>query len=233
MRRRSLSAGAVPGTDAANLQRHLRFADVMMVVLANGKINELQVGLDDTPSTLFPRHPAAKTRRPPEERGIEAGKSGGGIRCGFARPACTALPACRWGSQRQVLSILHSHDGARLPAQNLHVQIHCITVAWAATMRHQFDSSLGGRPMATINVETAGRRRGGPPQEARLVEQPLSGGRGAPHPEIAPPTTTWRRSAPRSWRRRTGYGKRPEGRKQTPAEVLIREDRDYSHRDAL
>lgn len=102
MRRCSLSQGALPGTDAANLQEHLRFADVMIVVRANDEINGLQVGLDDMPGMRCSRSTLWRTPAGHLRGRTEAGKSGGGIRCGFAWRTCTALPACRWESQRQV-----------------------------------------------------------------------------------------------------------------------------------
>lgn len=103
MRRCSLSAGAVPGTDAAILQMHLRFADVMIV----GSRTARPTSYDSASMTRQVRCSRSISQQRPAGhlRGrIEAGKSGGGIRCGFARRACTALPACRWGSQRQVFS---------------------------------------------------------------------------------------------------------------------------------
>ena len=68
--------------DVAILYKHLRFAGVMIVTLAEGEINELHVGLKGTMNALFLKDLAAKTRRGLRGR-VEAGKSGGGICYGY------------------------------------------------------------------------------------------------------------------------------------------------------
>ena len=68
--------------DVATLYKHLRFAGVMIVTLAEGEINELHVGLKGTMNALFLKDLAAKTHRGLRGR-VEAGKSGGGLCYGY------------------------------------------------------------------------------------------------------------------------------------------------------
>jgi len=68
--------------DVAILYKHLRFAGVPVVTLAEGEINELHVGLKGTMNALFLKDLAAKTHRGLRGR-VEAGKSGGGICYGY------------------------------------------------------------------------------------------------------------------------------------------------------
>ena len=68
--------------DVATLYKHLRFASVMIVTLAEGEIDELHVGLKGTMNALFLKDLAAKTHRGLRGR-VEAGKSGGGICYGY------------------------------------------------------------------------------------------------------------------------------------------------------
>ena len=68
--------------DVATLYKHLRFAGVMIVTLAEGEIDELHVGLKGTMNALFLKDLAAKTYRGLRGR-VEAGKSGGGICYGY------------------------------------------------------------------------------------------------------------------------------------------------------
>ena len=68
--------------DVAILYKHLRFAGVTIVTLAEGEINELHVGLKGTMNALFLKDLAAKTHRGLRGR-VEAGKSGGGICYGY------------------------------------------------------------------------------------------------------------------------------------------------------
>ena len=63
----------------ATLFKHLRFAGVQIVTLAEGKISELHVGLKGTMNALFLKGIAAKTHRGLRGR-VEKGKAGGG-RC--------------------------------------------------------------------------------------------------------------------------------------------------------
>ena len=68
--------------DVAVLYKHLKFAGVMIVTLAEGEISELHVGLKGTMNALFLKDLAAKTRRGLRGR-VEAGKSGGGRSYGY------------------------------------------------------------------------------------------------------------------------------------------------------
>ena len=62
--------------DVAVLCKHLRFAGVMIVTLAEGEISEPHVGLEGTMNALFLKDLAAKTRRGLRGR-MEARQSGG------------------------------------------------------------------------------------------------------------------------------------------------------------
>ena len=68
--------------DVATLFKHLRFAGVRMVTLAEGEITELHVGLKGTMNALFVKDLAAKTHRGLRGR-VEQGKSGGGLCYGY------------------------------------------------------------------------------------------------------------------------------------------------------
>ena len=68
--------------DVATLFKHLRFAGVRMVTLAEGEISELHVGLKGTMNALFLKDLAAKTHRGLRGR-VEQGKSGGGLCYGY------------------------------------------------------------------------------------------------------------------------------------------------------
>jgi DNA invertase Pin-like site-specific DNA recombinase len=68
--------------DIATLFKHLRFANVPIVTLAEGEINELHVGLKGTMNALFLKDLAAKTHRGLRGR-VEQGRSGGGIAYGY------------------------------------------------------------------------------------------------------------------------------------------------------
>ena len=68
--------------DVAILYKHLRFAGVPVVTLAEGEINELHVGLKGTMNALFLKDLAAKTHRGIRGR-VEAGKAGGGRSYGY------------------------------------------------------------------------------------------------------------------------------------------------------
>ena len=68
--------------DVAALYKHLQFAGVMIVTLAEGEINELHVGLKGTMNALFLKDLAAKTRRGLRGR-VEQGRSGGGLCYGY------------------------------------------------------------------------------------------------------------------------------------------------------
>jgi site-specific DNA recombinase len=68
--------------DVAALFKHLSFAGVKLVTLADGEINELHVGLKGTMSALFVKDLAAKTHRGLEGR-VRQGRSGGGLCYGY------------------------------------------------------------------------------------------------------------------------------------------------------
>ncbi|WP_421708582.1 recombinase family protein [Algihabitans sp.] len=68
--------------DVATLFKHLRFAGVEIVTLAEGAICELHVGLKGTMNALFLKDLAAKTHRGLRGR-VEQGKSGGGLCYGY------------------------------------------------------------------------------------------------------------------------------------------------------
>ena len=64
--------------DVATLFKHLRFAGVQIVTLAEGEISELHVGLKGTMNALFLKDLAVKTHRGLRGR-VEEGKAGGGL----------------------------------------------------------------------------------------------------------------------------------------------------------
>ena len=68
--------------DVAVLFKHLRFAGVTIVTLAEGEITELHVGLKGTMNALFLKDLAAKTWRGLRGR-VEQGRSGGGLCYGY------------------------------------------------------------------------------------------------------------------------------------------------------
>jgi site-specific DNA recombinase len=68
--------------DIAGLYKRLTFADIKLVTISEGEINELHVGLKGTMNALFLKDLAAKTRRGLEGR-VKQGKSGGGNAFGY------------------------------------------------------------------------------------------------------------------------------------------------------
>jgi len=68
--------------DVATLFKHLRFASVPIITLAEGEISELHVGLKSTMNALFLKDLAAKTHRGLRGRVLD-GKSGGGLCYGY------------------------------------------------------------------------------------------------------------------------------------------------------
>jgi DNA invertase Pin-like site-specific DNA recombinase len=68
--------------DVAVLFKHLRFAGMRIVTLAEGEITELHVGLKGTMNALFLKDLAAKTHRGIRGR-VEKGRSGGGLCYGY------------------------------------------------------------------------------------------------------------------------------------------------------
>lgn len=68
--------------DVATFYKHLQFAGVPIITLAEGEISELHVGLKGTMNALFLKDLAAKTHRGIRGR-VEDGKSGGGLCYGY------------------------------------------------------------------------------------------------------------------------------------------------------
>jgi site-specific DNA recombinase len=68
--------------DVATLFKHLRFAGVQVVTLAEGEISELHLGLKGTMNALFLKDLAAKTHRGLRGR-VAKGKAGGGLCYGY------------------------------------------------------------------------------------------------------------------------------------------------------
>ena len=68
--------------DVATFFKHLKFAGVPIITLAEGEISELHVGLKGTMNALFLKDLAAKTHRGIRGR-VENGKSGGGLCYGY------------------------------------------------------------------------------------------------------------------------------------------------------
>ncbi len=68
--------------DVAGLFKHLSFAGVKLVTLAEGEISELHVGLKGTMNALFLKDLAQKVRRGLEGR-VRQGRSGGGLCYGY------------------------------------------------------------------------------------------------------------------------------------------------------
>ena len=68
--------------DIARIYKRLRFAQVTLVTLAEGEINELHIGLKGTMNALFLKDLASKTRRGQRGR-VEAGKIPGGKSYGY------------------------------------------------------------------------------------------------------------------------------------------------------
>ena len=70
-------------TDVAWLYKTLKFADVQIWTLSEGKVNEMHVGLKGTMNAMFLIDLAAKTHRGLRGR-VEAGKAGGGLSYGYS-----------------------------------------------------------------------------------------------------------------------------------------------------
>ena len=68
--------------DVATLFKHMQFAGVQIVTLAEGEISELHVGLKGTMNALFLKDLAKKTHRGLRGR-VEKGKAGGGLSYGY------------------------------------------------------------------------------------------------------------------------------------------------------
>ena len=68
--------------DVATLYKHLQFAGITLVTLAEGEICELHVGLKGTMNALFLKDLAKKTHRGMRGR-VEKGKAGGGLCYGY------------------------------------------------------------------------------------------------------------------------------------------------------
>src|SRR5262249_60787419 len=68
--------------DVAALYKHLNFAGVTLITLAEGEISELHVGLKGTMNALFIKDLAQKVRRGLEGR-VRQGRSAGGLCYGY------------------------------------------------------------------------------------------------------------------------------------------------------
>lgn len=68
--------------DVAALYKHLSFAGVKLITLAEGEVSELHVGLKGTMNALFLKDLAQKVRRGLEGR-VRQGRSGGGLCYGY------------------------------------------------------------------------------------------------------------------------------------------------------
>ncbi|MDQ0390440.1 recombinase family protein [Labrys monachus] len=68
--------------DVATLYKHLKFAGITIVTMAEGEISELHVGLKGTMNALFLKDLAMKTHRGLRGR-VEKGKAGGGLCYGY------------------------------------------------------------------------------------------------------------------------------------------------------
>ena len=68
--------------DVATLYKHMQFANVTILTLAEGEISELHVGLKGTMNALFLKDLARKTHRGLRGR-VEQGKAGGGLCYGY------------------------------------------------------------------------------------------------------------------------------------------------------
>ncbi len=68
--------------DVATLYKHMQFAGVTVITLAEGEISELHVGLKGTMNALFLKDLARKTHRGLRGR-VEQGKAGGGLCYGY------------------------------------------------------------------------------------------------------------------------------------------------------
>ena len=69
--------------DIAGLFKRLRFANISIVTIAEGKVEEMHIGLKGTMNALFLKDLAQKTHRGLRGR-VEAGRSGGGNAYGYA-----------------------------------------------------------------------------------------------------------------------------------------------------
>ncbi|MFC7047940.1 recombinase family protein [Emcibacter nanhaiensis] len=68
--------------DIAGLYKRMSFADVRIITLSEGEVNNLHIGLKGTMNALYLKDLADKTRRGLRGR-IEQGKSGGGLTYGY------------------------------------------------------------------------------------------------------------------------------------------------------
>jgi site-specific DNA recombinase len=123
--------------DVASLYKHLTFAGVKIVTLAEGEISELHVGLKGTMNALFLKDLAMKTRRGLEGR-VREGRSGGGL--------CYGYDVVRGGDARG-----ESVHGAR--RVNEHE---------AAVIRRIFSDYAGGKSPRAIARDLNGEGMPGP-----------------------------------------------------------------------
>src|SRR6266436_703601 len=99
--------------DVATLFKHLRFAGVPIITLAEGEISELHVGLKGTMNALFLKDLAAKTHRGLRGR-VEDGKSGGGLCYGYrvvkklderGEQRVRLDPSRGWGLRNRIITV--------------------------------------------------------------------------------------------------------------------------------
>jgi site-specific DNA recombinase len=122
--------------DIAALYKQLTFAGVKLVTLAEGKIDELHIGLKGTMNALFLKDLAQKTHRGLVGR-VRAGKSGGGRAFGY--------------------EVIRSLDDAGEPVRGE----QRINDAEAAIVRRIFDEYVSGRSPRAIAITIIGNRKRG------------------------------------------------------------------------
>ena len=113
--------------DVAGLYKRLTFANVTLITLAEGEINELHVGLKGTMNELYLKDLAQKTKRGLEGRVLQ-GKSGGGRAYGYD------------------VAKIHDEHGERVRG-NL-----SINQAEALIVRHIFEDYAKGRSPRAIAI---------------------------------------------------------------------------------
>jgi site-specific DNA recombinase len=127
--------------DVAALYKHLAFAGVKLVTLAEGEITELHVGLKGTMNALFLKDLAQKVRRGLEGR-VRQGRSGGGLSYGY--------------------DVVREHDVRGDPVYGA----RRINEAEAAVVRRIFKAFAGGESPRTIartlNAEKVSGPKGRP-----------------------------------------------------------------------
>ncbi len=82
--------------DIAGLFKRLTHADIRILTLSEGEVNELHVGLKGTMNALFLKDLGAKVRRGQRGR-VEAGRAGGGLSFGYRKVPLNAVGAVEDG----------------------------------------------------------------------------------------------------------------------------------------